>query len=162
MTLKNKLTISSPKNKKTLVLATIQAPKIISCDPNSGSDRLNFIKKQHRISTYESRFEDIHVDSRCKSKTIFGINSLAKKNRKTWHTTLSLIPLSHWHYLIIRKGKEIKVYCSTEEDRINEGKPGGRQNYLEHTNKDKLISHLTISSVTTKKNPPNHDKSQFG
>jgi hypothetical protein len=26
----------------------------------------------------------------------------------------------------IRKGKDIKVYCNTEENRVNEGKTGGR------------------------------------
>jgi hypothetical protein len=70
----------------------------------------------------------------------------------------------------------LEFYCSKEEDRVHEGKAGGRQNYLRHTNRDKWMSHLAISpeplhiqslnfmaisSVTTKKTP-SHDKSQFG
>jgi len=38
-----------------------------------------------------------------------------------------------------------EYYCSTEEDRVHEGKTGGTQNYLRHSNMDKLMSHLAIS-----------------
>jgi hypothetical protein len=31
----------------------------------------------------------------------------------------------------------LEFYCSKEEDRVHEGKTGGRQNYLRHTNRDK-------------------------
>jgi len=73
----------------------------------------------------------------------------------------------------VKKGKEIKVYYSTEEDRVNEDKTR-KQNYLERTNMEKRMSHLAISpsrlliqhlnfmAIAPWLPKTHYDKSQFG
>jgi len=71
----------------------------------------------------------------------------------------------------IRKGKDIKVYCNTEEDRVNEGKTGGRQTtwgtqtwrnfcltWPSAHNPSSFRTWTSQPSAPSLQNPPSHDK----